>query len=112
MKKFIFLYKGFVTPTPEIGRAWMEWFSGVGDRMADSGNPMTRGVEVTPNGVVPLEVGIESLTGYSIVKGLLRFVLAAGRCGSGGFARPRIDHGEGLSAGGSGSGVFDAAGYA
>jgi hypothetical protein len=67
MKKFIFLYKGFVTPTPEIGRAWMEWFSGVGDRMADSGNPMTRGVEVTPNGVVQLEVGIESFTGYSIV---------------------------------------------
>jgi hypothetical protein len=64
MKKFIFLYKGFVTPTPEIGRAWMEWFSGVGDRMADSGNPMTRGVEVTPNGVVQLEVGIESFTGF------------------------------------------------
>jgi hypothetical protein len=28
---------------------------------------MTRGVEVTPNGVVQLEVGIESFTGYSIV---------------------------------------------
>ena len=24
MKKFMFLYKGFVTPSPEIGRAWME----------------------------------------------------------------------------------------
>jgi hypothetical protein len=41
MNKFMFLYKGFVTPTPEIGRSWMEWFNQVGDRMVDSGNPMT-----------------------------------------------------------------------
>ncbi len=39
MKKFMFLYKGFVTPTPEIGQAWMEWFGQVGDKMTDSGNP-------------------------------------------------------------------------
>lgn len=45
MKKFIFLYKGFRTPTPEIGRSWMDWFNRVGDSMADSGNPMTGGVE-------------------------------------------------------------------
>lgn len=67
MKKFIFLYKGYVTPTPEIGQAWMEWFSSVGDRMVDSGNPMSGGVEVAPEGVTPLELGLESFTGYSIV---------------------------------------------
>lgn len=67
MKKFIFLYKGYVTPTPEIGQAWMEWFSSVGARMVDSGNPMSSGVEVTPDGVTPLELGLESFTGYSIV---------------------------------------------
>ena len=67
MKKFLFLYKGFDTPTPEIGRSWMEWFSRVGDSMADSGNPMTGGVEVTPNGVQQLELGPESFTGYSII---------------------------------------------
>jgi hypothetical protein len=67
MKKFLFLYKGFSTPTPEIGRSWMEWFSSVGDSMADSGNPMTGGVEVTPNGVRQLELGPESFTGYSII---------------------------------------------
>jgi hypothetical protein len=67
MKKFLFLYKGFVTPTPEIGRSWTEWFNRVGDSMADSGNPMTRGVEVTPNGIHQLEPGPESFTGYSII---------------------------------------------
>jgi hypothetical protein len=67
MKKFLFLYKGFSTPTPEIGRSWTEWFSHVGDSMADSGNPMTSGVEVTPNAVHELELGPESFTGYSII---------------------------------------------
>ena len=67
MKKFLFLYKGFSTPTPEIGRSWVEWFSRVGDSMADSGNPMTGGVEVTPNAVHELELGPESFTGYSII---------------------------------------------
>ena len=67
MNKFMFLYKGFVPPTPEIGRSWMEWFSQVGDSMADSGNPMTGGVEVTPDYVNEIELGTESFTGYSIV---------------------------------------------
>jgi hypothetical protein len=35
--------------------------------MVDSGNPMSAGVEVTPAGVTPLELGLESFTGYSIV---------------------------------------------
>jgi hypothetical protein len=67
MNKFMFLYKGFVTPTPEIGRSWMDWFSQVGDSMADSGNPMTGGVEVTADKVNEIELGTESFTGYSIV---------------------------------------------
>jgi hypothetical protein len=67
MKKFIFLYKGYVTPTPEIGQAWMDWFSSVGDRMIDSGNPMSGGAEVTPEGVTPIVLGLESFTGYSIL---------------------------------------------
>jgi hypothetical protein len=67
MKKFVFLYKGFVTPTSEIGQAWMDWFGAVGDQMVDSGNPMSQGVEVTPDGVLQLPAGPDSLTGYSIV---------------------------------------------
>ena len=67
MKKYLFLYKGYITPTPEIGAAWMEWFASVGDAMIDSGNPMSSGVEVTPASVTPLELGLESFTGYSIL---------------------------------------------
>jgi hypothetical protein len=67
MRKFLFLYKGFVPPTPAIGRAWMEWFATVGDHFADSGNPMTAGVEVTHDDVVSLDLGPDSMTGYSIV---------------------------------------------
>ena len=68
MKKFLFLYKGYQTPTPEIGEAWMTWFADVGDRMVDSGNPASRGVEVTRDGVQELSVGLDSLTGYSIIQ--------------------------------------------
>ncbi len=68
MSTFLFLYKGYVTPTPEIGRAWMEWFESVGSAMVDSGNPMTGGAEVTPDGTKDLELGADSFTGYSIVE--------------------------------------------
>ena len=67
MKKFLFLYKGYMTPTPEIGKAWMDWFASVGDAMVDSGNAMSGGVEVTPDAVIPIETGLESFTGYSII---------------------------------------------
>lgn len=67
MNTYMFLYKGYTTPTPEIGKAWMDWFSGVGDRMVDSGKPMSRGAEVSRDGVTAIEPGRESFTGYSIV---------------------------------------------
>ena len=67
MKKFLFLYKGFMPPTPEIGKAWMDWFGTVGDAMVDSGNPMSGGVEVTPDEVKTIETGLESFTRYSII---------------------------------------------
>ena len=67
MKKFLFLYKGYMTPTPEIGKAWMDWFSSVGDAMVDSGNAMSAGVEVTKDTVTSLDLGLDSFTGYSII---------------------------------------------
>ena len=45
----------------------MDWFNQVGDSMADSGHPMTGGVEVTPDEVNEIALGTESFTGYSIV---------------------------------------------
>jgi hypothetical protein len=67
MNTYLFLYKGYVTPTAEIGKAWMDWFASVGDRMVDSGKPMGHGAEVTPGDVRAIEPGLESFTGYSIV---------------------------------------------
>lgn len=68
MATYLFLYRGYVTPTSEIGRAWMEWFETVGDRMVDSGNPLSAGAEVTPDGVTDLPLGLDSFTGYSLVR--------------------------------------------
>ena len=42
MKRFLF--KSFAPPTAEIEQEWMAWFDRVGDRFADSGNPMAAGV--------------------------------------------------------------------
>lgn len=67
MKKFIFLYKGFEQPTPEIGKAWMDWFEQVGGTMADSGQPFAHGVEVRKDGINELPMDLEVMTGYSIV---------------------------------------------
>ncbi len=68
MPTFLFLYKGYVPPTPEIGQAWMSWFESVGDQFVDSGNPLAGGTEVTPDGATELPLGLESLTGYSLVR--------------------------------------------
>ena len=35
--------------------------------MIDSGNPMTAGVEITPDATEAIEPGLTSLTGYSIL---------------------------------------------
>ena len=67
MSKFLFLYKGYVTPTPEIGQAWMQWFDTHAGSMIDSGNPTAAGVEITPDAIVEVETGLDSLTGYSIL---------------------------------------------
>ena len=61
------ILRGSRSSTPEIGQAWMDWFASVGDRMIDSGNPMSGGAEITPDGVTPIELGLESFTGYSIL---------------------------------------------
>lgn len=67
MSKFLFLYKGYTPPTPEIGQAWMSWFDTHAHRMIDSGNPIGAGAEITPNASHSIEPGPDSLTGYSIL---------------------------------------------
>ena len=67
MKKFMFLNYGFETPTPDVQKAWMDWFAGIGGHMVDSGNPFSFGREVTKTGSRDLPLEPTSLTGYCII---------------------------------------------
>jgi hypothetical protein len=68
MKKFMFLHYGFETPTPEIEEAWGKWFASIAERMVDSGSPFKGGREVSRHaGTRELPLGMESLTGYTII---------------------------------------------
>ena len=67
MKKFLFLYYGYVTPTKEIGEAWGKWFQEVGDKFVDSGSPFGYGREITSDGIKELPLEADSITGYSII---------------------------------------------
>ncbi len=67
MKKFVFLYYGFESPTQEIKDAWSNWFASLGDKMVDSGNPLGTGREITHNGTKELSLDKGAITGYSII---------------------------------------------
>ena len=67
MKKFVFLHVGFDTPTEEIKKAWMDWFTRHGSKFTDSGSPFMPGKEVTKAGVKDLPHDKNAITGYSII---------------------------------------------
>lgn len=67
MKKFVFFYYGHMQPTEENKQAWRKWFASIGDRIVDGGNPFGPGREIKSTGTKELPVGMESLTGYSII---------------------------------------------
>lgn len=67
MKKFVFLYYGFETPTQEIKDAWSNWFASIGDKIVDSGNPFGAGREITRSGSKELPLDGGAITGYSII---------------------------------------------
>ncbi len=67
MKKFIFLSIGFETPTPEILEAWGKWFQSIEDKTVDGGSPFGSGIEITRDGTKELPVGLDSITGYTII---------------------------------------------
>ncbi len=68
MKKFLSLHYGFETPTREIEEAWGKWFASIADKMVDPGSPLKVGREISRTGTKELPLGMESLTGYSIIK--------------------------------------------
>ena len=67
MKKFMLLHYGFETPTPAIEEAWGTWFASIADRMVDSGSPFSGGREVSRGKTNDLPLGMDSLTGYTII---------------------------------------------
>ena len=67
MKKFMILHLGFEEPTPEVRKAWGDWFAEIGPLLVDSGNPFITGREVTKTGSSDLPRGPGAITGYCIV---------------------------------------------
>ncbi len=68
MKRFMLLHYGFEKPTPEIMAAWGKWFESVADKTVDSGGFHGGAREISHSGTEDLTMGMESITGYSIIK--------------------------------------------
>ena len=67
MKKFMFLHYGFERPTPEIMAAWGEWFESIADKIVDQGGHFSGGREISSAGTKDLPLGLDSITGYTII---------------------------------------------
>jgi hypothetical protein len=67
MKKFVLLHYGFEKPTPEIMAAWGKWFESMKDRIIDMGGHFSGGREISKAGTKDLPLGLESITGFTIV---------------------------------------------
>jgi hypothetical protein len=67
MKKFIIFHYGFKKPTQEIMDSWNKWFAALGDKIVDPGSPLGPGREISRSGTKDLPLGLESLTGYTII---------------------------------------------
>lgn len=67
MKKFVIFHYGFESPTQEIMDAWSKWFESIGDKMVDPGSPLGPGKEISRSGTKELPLGLESLTGYTVI---------------------------------------------
>ena len=66
MKRFMLLHFGFEKPTPEIMAAWGKWFEAVADKTVDQGG-LRSGREISRSGTKDLPMGMDSITGYSII---------------------------------------------
>jgi hypothetical protein len=68
MKKFLVLTYGYTAPTPEVQKAWGDWFASVGAHLVDPGSPFGRGVEITPTRRTDLDLTSPApLVGYCIL---------------------------------------------
>jgi hypothetical protein len=67
MKRFMLLHFGFEKPTPEIMEAWGKWFGSVADKTVDQGGFHGGAREISHDGSKDLPMGMDSITGYSII---------------------------------------------
>ena len=67
VKRFMLLHFGFEKPTPEIMAAWGKWFESVADKTVDQGGFHGGAREVSHEGSRDLPMGMDSITGYSII---------------------------------------------
>jgi hypothetical protein len=61
------LHYGFEKPTPEIMAAWGKWFESVADMTTDQGGFHGGAREISHDGSKDLPMGMDSITGYSII---------------------------------------------
>ena len=67
MKKYVLLHYGFEKPTPEIMAAWGKWFESIADKIAEKGGHFIDAREISKSGTKDLPMGMESITGYTII---------------------------------------------
>ncbi len=58
---------GFEKPTPEIMKAWGAWFESIADKTVDQGG-FGGAREISSAGTRDLPMGMESITGYTIIE--------------------------------------------
>jgi hypothetical protein len=68
VKKFMLLMYGFEKPTPEIMDAWKAWFESIADITVDQGGFHGGALEISASGTKDLPMGMESITGYTIIE--------------------------------------------
>jgi hypothetical protein len=68
MKKYVFLYYGYETPTQELEDAWNDWFASIETKIVDLGAPLGSGQEVTHAGTKELSLEEGAATGYTIIQ--------------------------------------------
>lgn len=61
------LHYGFEKPTPEIMSAWGKWFESVAEVTVDQGGFHGGAREISNSGTEDLPMGMDSITGYSII---------------------------------------------
>ncbi len=67
MKRYMLMHFGFDKPTPEIMAAWGKWFESISDRTVENGGFHGAAREISHDGMRDLPMGMDSITGYSII---------------------------------------------